>query len=214
MFLFIGVSSAWADGQAAPRVLVVGDSLSAAYGIPRQQGWVALLQDRLSEAGYPHQVINASISGDTSGGGLTRLPAALAQHRPRLVVIELGGNDGLRGFDPAQIQANLTRMVKLSRTAGAKVLLLGVRMPANYGSGYGERFQQVYAGVRDATGAALVPFFLAGIAETRDAMQADGIHPDAAAQPAMLDNVWPALQPLLQAPTPTTSQVSHGRDDR
>ena len=179
---------------------MIGDSLSAAYGIPRQQGWVTLLQQRLTRAGYPHIVVNASISGDTTVGGLTRLPAALQQHRPAVVVIELGGNDGLRGFSLVKTRENLERMVELARTAGAKVLLLGVRLPGNYGSWYGERFQRVYAEVSAHTGVPLVPFFLAGVAETRDAMQADGIHPRAAAQPRILDNVWPALRPLLAEP--------------
>jgi len=189
--------TARADGAGAPRLLVLGDSLSAAYGIPRQQGWVALLQQRLSKAGYPHQVINASITGDTTAGALARLPAALREQRPALVVIELGGNDGLRGFSLDQLRANLERLVSLSRAEGAKVLLLGVRLPANYGSAYGERFHQVYAQVSQSTLVPLVPFFLAGVAETREGMLADGIHPGAAAQPRILDNVWPALQPLL-----------------
>jgi acyl-CoA thioesterase-1 len=197
VFLWVMAATAQADGDRAPRVLVLGDSLSAAYGIPRQQGWVALLQQRLGEAGYPHQVINASITGDTTAGALARLPVVLRDQRPALVVIELGGNDGLRGFTLDQLRGNLERLVELCRAAGAKVLLLGVRLPANYGSAYGERFHQVYAEVSKSTQAPLVPFFLAGVAETREGMQADGIHPGAAAQPRLLDNVWPALQPLL-----------------
>lgn len=191
--------SAQAADSRPPQLLVLGDSLSAAYGIPLQQGWVALLQDRLKQAGYPHQVVNASITGDTTGGGLARLPATLQDHHPALVVIELGGNDGLRGFSLDQMQANLERLVKLSRASGAEVLLLGVRLPANYGSAYDERFRQVYADVSERTQVPLVPFFLVGIAETRAGMQADGIHPDVAAQPRILDNIWPALQPLLSA---------------
>lgn len=187
-----------AEAGAAPGLMVLGDSLSSAYGIPRQQGWVALLQARLQQVGYPHRVINASITGDTTAGGLARLPAALAAHRPDVVVIELGGNDGLRGFSTEQTRDNLARMVAMSRAAGAKVLLLGVRLPANYGSAYGERFRQVYHEVSDAAHVPLVPFFLAGVAEDRHNMQADGIHPNAAVQSQLLDNVWPALQPLLQ----------------
>lgn len=189
-----------------PRVLVVGDSLSSAYGIPRDAGWVALLRQRLAQAGFPHRVVNASVTGDTTGGGLARLPAALAAHKPAIVILELGGNDGLRGFAPEQIRKNLQRMVELSRSAKAQVLLLGVRLPANYGADYGLRFAQVYAQVSDATGVALVPFFLVGVAETRDGMLADGIHPAAASQPTLLNNVWPTLEPLLNATA--TTQLS------
>lgn len=188
---------AGADDSTAPRLLVLGDSLSAAYGIPREQGWVALLQQRLSAAGYPHRVINASITGDTTGGGLTRLPAALQRHRPALVLIELGGNDGLRGFSLQQTRDNLLDMVAHSRAAGARVLLAGVRLPANYGNDYRERFQRVFVEVSEQRDVPLVPFLLAGVAETRDAMLADGIHPAAEAQPRIVDNVWPVLQPLL-----------------
>lgn len=202
----IGLTTARADIASPPKVLVVGDSLSAAYGIPQDAGWVTLLQQRLRKAGYPHQVVNASITGDTTGGGLARLPAALRQHAPQIVILELGGNDGLRGFSPANIQANLRQMVELSQASRARVLLLGVRLPANYGVGYGERFAQVYAQVSDQTGASLVPFFLAGVAETRDGMLADGIHPAASSQPALLGNVWPALVRLLDATS--TEQVS------
>jgi acyl-CoA thioesterase-1 len=191
---------AHAEQLQSPRLLVLGDSLSAAHGIPRQQGWVTLLQQRLDEDGYPYRVINASISGDTTNGGLARLPAALARFRPVVVVIELGGNDGLRGFSLTRTRDNLVRMVDVAHDAGANVLLLGVRLPANYGRAYGERFQQVYAEVSQLTGAPLVPFFLAGVAEYRETMQPDGIHPNAAGQPLMLDNVWPALRPLLADP--------------
>lgn len=198
--MFLCLLAAWpvfAGESAAPRLLVLGDSLSAAYGIPREQGWVALLQQRLADSGHPHRVVNASITGDTTGGGLTRLPAALQRHRPALVIIELGGNDGLRGFSLQQTRDNLAGMVELSRAAGAEVLLAGVRLPGNYGNAYRERFQQLFVEVSEQTGVPLVPFLLAGIAETRDAMLADGIHPGAAAQPRIVDNLWPALQPLL-----------------
>lgn len=182
---------------AAPRLLVVGDSLSAAYGIPAAQGWVQLLQQRLADHGYPHQVVNASITGDTSRGGLARLPAALAAHAPAVVVLELGANDGLRGFAPALTRQHLREMIDLAATAGARVLLLGIKLPANYGSDYGDKFHQVYLDLAEETQVTLVPFFLEGVAETRDLMQADGIHPAAEAQPRMLDNVWVALEPLL-----------------
>ncbi|WP_058558069.1 arylesterase [Thiohalocapsa sp. ML1] len=183
----------------APRLLVLGDSLSAAFGTALDQGWVSLLKARIAEAGLPHTVVNASISGDTTAGGLSRLPALLKEHRPAVVVIELGANDGLRGFPPKQIAAVLTALVEQSQQAGARVLLAGVRLPPNYGSGYAEQFQALYLEVAQATGAALVPRLLAGVSDRRELMQPDGLHPTAAAQPKMLDNVWPGLLPLLKA---------------
>lgn len=180
-----------------PTLLVIGDSLSAGYGLPPGSGWVDLLRQRLRQQGFDWQVINASITGDTTRGGLSRLPQALARHRPRVVIIELGGNDGLRGFPLAQTRANLRKLVQLSRDAGAKVLLLGVRLPPNYGE-YAERFHALYHQVAKAEQVPLVAFFMQGVAENRNLMQADGIHPAAAAQPRLLDNVWPALRPLLR----------------
>ncbi len=177
----------------------MGDSLSAAYGIEKRLGWVALLEQRLEDRGYDAAVVNASITGDTTSGGLSRLPAALDREQPSLVVIALGGNDGLRGFRPSQMQDNLARMISLSRSAGARVLLLGVMLPANYGRTYGEKFHRVYTDLAEQAQVALVPFFLEGVAETRELMQPDGIHPAAAAQPRILDNVWVALEPLLDA---------------
>jgi acyl-CoA thioesterase-1 len=187
----------WAQGALAGTVLVVGDSISAALGLDTRQGWVSLLQNRLQEGGFAHQVVNASISGDTSSGGLVRLPALLAQHRPQLVIIELGGNDGLRGQPPAQLQQNLARMVDASTAAGAKVLLLGMRLPPNYGQRYTQAFAQVFSDVAADKRVPLVPFLLEGIGGVPGMMQADGIHPTVAAQPQMLQNVWPALEPLL-----------------
>jgi len=194
-----------ASASAAPRpVLVVGDSLSAAHNIPRDAGWVALLEDRLDEVmATAPDVINASISGETSAGGLTRLPALLEQHAPGVVVIELGGNDALRGLPPAQLRANLDRMIRLSREAGAKVLLLGIEIPPNYGPAYAQRLREVYAGLAAEHEAALLPFLLEGVALQPGLMQADGIHPTAEAQPRVLDNVWPLLAPLVgAAPAP------------
>ncbi len=182
---------------AAPKILVLGDSLSAAYGIPARQGWVRLLQERLRDAGYTHEVVNASISGDTTRGGLSRLPAALELHRPTLVVVELGGNDGLRGFGPGETRQHLEQIVGQVREAGAEALLLGVQLPGNYGSAFRAKFHQVYHDVARDEAVALVPSFLDGVAEDRSLMQADGIHPSAAAQPLILENVWPALEPLL-----------------
>jgi acyl-CoA thioesterase I len=187
----------WAQGALAGTVLVVGDSISAALGLDTRQGWVNLLQNRLREGGFEHQVVNASISGDTSSGGLARLPALLAQHRPELVIIELGGNDGLRGQPPAQLQQNLARMVDGSHAAGAKVLLLGMRLPPNYGQRYTQAFAQVYSDLAAEKQVALVPFLLEGVGGVPGMMQADGIHPAVDAQARLLDNVWPTLEPLL-----------------
>lgn len=178
-------------------LLVLGDSLSAGYGLARQAGWVNLLQQRLDRSGTGYQVINASITGDTTHGGLKRLPAALQRHSPAIVIIELGGNDGLRGLDLATTSDNLRRMIVLSRAAGAKVLLLGVRLPANYGKAYGERFQALYADLAASEKTALVATFMQDVADHLSLMQADGIHPSAAAQAKLLDNVWPTLSPLL-----------------
>jgi acyl-CoA thioesterase-1 len=182
---------------AAPGILVVGDSLSAAYGIEKQRGWVALLQHRLAQNGYAHQVVNASITGDTTRGGLSRLPAALKREKPAIVLLALGGNDGLRGFAPQQTRDNLRSMLRQGRAHDARVLLLGVKLPANYGRAYGEKFHRIFLDLAVQEQVPLVPFFLEGVAETRALMQADGIHPSAEAQPRILDNVWPALLPLL-----------------
>ena len=186
---------------ARPTILVVGDSLSAEYGIPRGSGWVALLEKRLAEQKLSYQVVNASISGDTTSGGRSRLPALLAQHRPRVVVIALGGNDALRGLPLDMTQANLTEMARAAQAAGAKVLIAGIAVPPNYGRKYGEDFVRLFGTVAKAQGAALVPFLLAGVADGPDAdemFQPDRIHPKAQAHPRMLDNVWAVLKPLLR----------------
>ena len=184
--------------SAAPKILVFGDSLSAAYGIPIDRSWVTLLQLRLQQHGYPHQVVNASISGETAGGGRARLPDALQRHRPDVLIVELGANDGLRGFDIARTKQTLREMISLSTSSEINVLLLGIKLPANYGKVYGEKFHQMYLDLAEEADIALVPFFLKGVAETRDLMQADGVHPSAAAQPRILENVWPVLALLLQ----------------
>ena len=181
----------------APVILVLGDSLSAAYGVPLDQGWVSLLQARLKSAGLPHRVVNASVSGDTVAGGLARLPGLLELHAPSLVIVELGGNDGLRGFTPAQTADILNRIIRLARESGAEVLLVGVRLPPNYGTAYTERFQRMYQQVAERNDVALVPRLLQGIAEEPALMQPDGVHPVAAAQPRMLDNIWHGLAPML-----------------
>ena len=184
-----------------PVILVFGDSISAGYGLPRvEQGWVALLKARLTSEGYGYQVVNASVSGETTEGGLARLPRALTMHHPRVVILELGGNDGLRALPIADMRSNLERMVELSKQAGAKVLLLGMRIPPNYGPQYTGEFGAVYGEVARDRQVSLVPFLLEGVALHPDLMQADGIHPDQAAQPRLLDNVWTRLAPLLERP--------------
>lgn len=187
----------WAQGALAGTVLVLGDSISAAFGLDIRQGWVSLLEQRLVAEGFDYQVVNASVSGDTSAGGLARLPTLLTEHRPDVVIIELGGNDGLRGQLPVQLQQNLAAIVQQSQKAGAKVLILGMRLPPNYGERYTTAFAEVYPNVANETGAALVPFVLEGIGGVPSMVQGDGIHPTAEAQPRLLDNVWPLLKPLL-----------------
>lgn len=184
----------------APLILVVGDSLSAEYGLQRGQGWVALLEERLVQEKVPAQVVNASISGDTTSGGRSRLPALLRQHKPSHVIIELGGNDALRGLPLNMTRDNLATMARLSRQAGAQVLLLGMEMPPNYGAKYAQEFRELFATVAKAEQTALVPFFLKNVADTTDPLklfQSDRIHPNESAQPLMLANVWPELRKLL-----------------
>ena len=183
---------------AAATILVFGDSLSSAYGLQRDQGWPTLLQRRLEEKKLDYKVANASISGETTSGGRNRIDAALKAHRPAIVIIALGGNDGLRGLQPETMRANLDEMILASRRANARVLLIGMRMPPNYGTAYAEKFQRVYADLARERTLPPVPFLLEGIAEKRDYFQDDGIHPAAQAQPVILETVWKALQPLLK----------------
>ena len=192
-------SSAWAtsDRQSCGPVLVLGDSLSAGFGIQTNQSWVALLEQRLAEEGYGYPVVNASISGDTTGGGLRRLPRALELHEPTVVVIELGGNDGLRGYPVAMVHENLEGMVQLSRASGARVLIAGMQIPPNYGTTYTRAFADIYGSVARDNDASLIAFLLDQVALNPDMMQADGIHPNAQAQPVILDNVWQVLQPEI-----------------
>ncbi|OYT97137.1 MAG: arylesterase [Pseudomonas sp. PGPPP3] len=187
----------WAQGAVAGTLLVLGDSISAAFGLDTRQGWVSLLEQRLAAEGFDYQVVNASVSGDTSAGGLARLPTLLAEHRPDLLIVELGGNDGLRGQPPAQLQQNLAAMVQQARKAGTRVLILGMKLPPNYGLRYTTAFADVFPQVAKEQDVALVPFLLEGAAGLPLMTQADGIHPTAAAQPRLLDNVWPTLKPLL-----------------
>ncbi|KIH84582.1 arylesterase [Pseudomonas batumici] len=186
-----------AQSAAAGTVLIVGDSISAGFGLDTRVGWVSLLEKRLKAEGFTDQVVNASISGDTSAGGRERLPALLAEHKPQVVVLELGGNDGLRGQLPTQLKQNLALMIDRSQAVGAKVLLLGMQLPPNYGPRYNEAFARVYAELAQEKNIALVPFFLEGIGGHPELMQADGIHPAPAGQGKLLDNVWPRLKPLL-----------------
>ncbi|HXW10578.1 MAG TPA: arylesterase [Steroidobacteraceae bacterium] len=188
-----------ADGASPPAILVLGDSLSAAFGIRVEQGWVSLLQARLRAKGYGHRVVNASSSGETTGGALARLPRALATHRPAVVVVELGGNDGLRGLPVADIRSNLEAIVQRSRQSGAKVLLVGMRIPPNYGGPYTKQFHELFGELAQEHRLPLVPFFLERVALDDSLMQDDGIHPTAAAQPILLDEVWPRLEPLLRS---------------
>jgi acyl-CoA thioesterase-1 len=190
--------------EDAPVVLVLGDSLSAGYGLPQESGWVWLLQRRLKEMSFPHAVVNASVSGDTSAGGLTRLPNLLRRRGPAILVIQLGANDGLRGISPEEINANLTGLVRMGKAAGARVLLIGSRLPPNYGAAYTDRFQAAYQAVAARERVSLVPRLLAGVAEDWNLMQADGLHPTAQAQPRMLDTVWPHLEQLIRETLPAT----------
>ena len=194
----------------AATILVVGDSLSAAYGIPIQTGWVALLQQRLKARGFSHHVVNASVSGDTTANGLERLPQALSKHRPAIVIIELGGNDGLRGLSLTQMQHNIATMITKAHAQNAQVLLVGVFLPPNYGRAYIEKFRSVYRELAARFEIPLVPFLLERVATRTDLMQGDGIHPTAQAQPIMLDNVWPYLVPFL---TGKQSQTPAQRSD-
>jgi acyl-CoA thioesterase-1 len=192
-------SPARAD-PAAPVLLVVGDSISAAYGLPTGVGWVDLLAARLAAQRYPHRVVNASVTGDTTAGGRARLPALLERHRPSIVVLELGGNDGLRGGELKATRDNLAAMVVAVKRAGAQALLVGMKVPPNYGPAYVREFDALFAGVAKAHKVPLVPFFFEGFGEKNEMFQADRIHPTAAAQPLLLDNVWPALRPMLGRP--------------
>jgi acyl-CoA thioesterase-1 len=192
-FLFV----LFAGGAQAATILVWGDSLSAGYGLRPDQAWPTLLQTRLAREGFPHRVVNASVSGETSAGGRSRLPAALARYRPDVLILALGANDGLRGLPPEHLADNLGAMIEAAHRAGARVLLAGMQMPPNYGPVYTRRFAETFARVAQAHKVALLPFLLEGFAERRALFQPDGLHPTADAQPLILDNVWPRLMPLL-----------------
>ena len=197
VLLVLGLAG-FSAGAETPAILVFGDSISAGYGLAHvETGWVEMLRTKLKSEGYGYQVVNASVSGETTAGGAARLPRALSLHHPQIVVIELGGNDGLRALPIAQMRANLLQMVDLATAAGAKVLLLGMRIPPNYGPEYTEQFRATFTDVAQHDKVPVVPFLLEGIALTPDLVQADGIHPNELGQPILLANVWPTLKPLL-----------------
>jgi acyl-CoA thioesterase-1 len=201
-----------APAAAAPArtVLVLGDSLSAGHGLARGQGWVELTASRLAQATPAWKTVNASISGETTAGGAARIAGELARHRPAIVVVELGANDGLRGLPTAQMRANLERIVQLSQAAGARVLLVGMRMPPNLGRRYTHDFEAVYAETAKKYRTGFLPFLLAPVAADRSAFQDDNLHPVAGAQPKLRDHVWTQLQPLLSAPRPTRAIRASG----
>jgi acyl-CoA thioesterase-1 len=195
VFLLTCASAHAAD---VPTVLIFGDSLSAGYGIDVDQSWAALLQSRLEQQGYEHRVVNASISGETTEGGAERIGPALANFEPALIILELGGNDGLRGFPPERMRGNLEKIITMSKASGAAVVLLGIRIPSNYGPRYTQAFEGVFRETAVALDVPWIEFFMEGIALNDDLMQADGIHPNAAAQPILLDNAWPIIESALR----------------
>jgi acyl-CoA thioesterase I len=199
LFGLLAATPLWAQ---QPVILVFGDSLGAGYGLPQGRSWVDLLQRRLASEGFDYRVVNASISGETTLGGRNRLAAALEQHRPRIVLLELGANDGLRGQPLNLMRDNLVAMVKASRATGARVLIIGMRIPPNYGPKYTREFHAAFAEVAGSERTALVPFLLDGFADQRELFQSDGIHPSEAAQPMIVDTVWKGLRPLLTARPP------------
>ena len=197
--LLILIFTGFPANADAPAILVFGDSISAGYGLAHvEQGWVGMLRAKLKDEGYGYQVVNASVTGETTAGGLARLPRALALHHPRVVILELGGNDGLRALPIDQMRSNLGKMVDLAVDSGAQVLLLGMRIPPNYGPEFTEKFFAVFADVARDKKTPLVPFLLNDIALSPNLMQADGVHPNELGQPKLLDNVWPRLRPLLR----------------
>jgi acyl-CoA thioesterase-1 len=202
LYLFVAVAvivppAAASADDGEPTILVLGDSLSAAYGLDKDDGWVALMRDRLATEGYPHQVFNASISGETTSGGLRRLPDLLDRHAPQIVVLELGANDGLRALSLSAMRGNLKQMIQASREAGAQVLLLGMRIPQNYGATYADAFFESFQQLATQMDVAAVDFFLAPIALNQDYFQSDRLHPNAAAQPMLLDEMWDELAGML-----------------
>jgi len=197
-FILLTILTSIATVSSANTIVVLGDSISAAYNMPEEKGWVHLMQQTLTDGGYPHTIVNKSISGDTTAGGLARIDKALEQHKPNLVLIELGANDGLRGFPPILIKKNLRKLIKRSKTAGAQVLLLSMRIPSNYGKRYTEMFYNNYPELADEMDIPFVPFILEDIALAKDMFQADKLHPNQKAQPIIAEKVWGYLEPVLK----------------
>ena len=194
-----------AEKSDVPTILVYGDSLSAAYSMRQDQGWVSLLQQRLKSQGFPHRVVNASVSGETTSGGLSRLPITLRQHQPDIVLLELGANDGLRGLPLGRMRTNLEAMIEASKQANAEVMLLGIMIPPNYGSRYTQEFSQSFSDLSKRHDLPLVKFLLEGVAGRPELTLDDGLHPSAAAQPKILENVWQVLQPELKKTKSSTA---------
>ena len=206
-FAASGADSESATSNEAPRILVIGDSLSAAYNMQTSEAWPSLLELRLKEHGYAWRVFNSSITGDTTESGLARLPRLIERYSPRIVIIELGGNDGLRGLPLDVTRGNMAGMIEMSQEIGADVLLAGIRIPPNYGAQYVNRFESMYPELAEEYGTALVPFFMEGVALDPALMQSDGIHPSVEAQPVLLDNIWPELKPVIE-----TQEARQGDD--
>lgn len=198
LFLTILLVTASMAGAEEPTIVIFGDSLSAGYGIEVDQSWGNLLQARLKEQGYEHRVVNASISGETTEGGVTRIDSALSDFSPDLIILELGGNDGLRGFPPTRIEKNLEKLIVQAKSSGAAVILLGIRIPTNYGSRYSAEFEAVFRNVSERLNVQWIEFFMEGIALNDDLLQEDRIHPNASAQPMLLDNAWSIISATLQ----------------
>ncbi|MGI9329123.1 MAG: arylesterase [Gammaproteobacteria bacterium] len=201
VLLLLAVAGPIPAQPPAPVILIIGDSLSAGFGIEISEGWVALLQDRLEQKGYEYRVVNASISGDTTGGGLRRLPRALERHQPAITLLELGGNDGLRATPVPVIRRNMERMIELSQAAGSQVILAGMQIPPNYGISYTTEFAEVYTELATERQVGLIPFFMDGVALQPELLLPDLIHPNTEGQPVLLENAWEALKPLLKNPT-------------
>ena len=197
LILIVLLVAAGAEGTHPPTVLVFGDSLSAGYGIDVDNSWTALLQQRLRELGYEHRVVNASISGETTEGGAARIDAALANFAPELIILELGGNDGLRGFPPSRMRGNLETIIRRSKASGATVVLLGIRIPTNYGPRYTAAFDAVYREVAAEFEVEWIEFFMEGVALNDELLQDDRIHPNTQAQPILLENAWPIISAAL-----------------
>jgi acyl-CoA thioesterase-1 len=197
-FILLAILTSITTVSSANTIVVLGDSISAAYNMPEEKGWVHLMQQTLTDEGYPHTIINKSISGDTTAGGLARIDKALEQHKPKLVLIELGANDGLRGFPPILIKKNLRELIKRSKKVGAQVLLLSMRIPSNYGKRYTEMFYNNYPELADEMDIPFVPFILEDIALAKDMFQADKLHPNQKAQPIITEKVWEYLKPVLE----------------